>query len=263
MNNPDNETIYGPQFHIVSFGDDGHSVAEMLVQTHLMQPDGSKLGRCVFTRLTPLMTAKDIETITRNTDMVFILGSDSQTDEKHTLSLLIDSCLENSIYCYSILNIKSSTSSDNDIITQSKRTNNTLLIPADQSISNVGVYILMKEAVLNFTEPLLAHGLVGVDFEDVTSVLKCGNIAQFSIAEATGNERATQAAHDALSHLPNPKEALSILCNIEAGSDFRMNELEEIGNIICSAVSDNCTYILCSTFNPHADALKVRVTAFY
>lgn len=263
MSNQDNETIHGVQFHIVSFGDDGHMAAEMLAQTHLMPPGGTEDGRCFFTKLTPLMTEKDIEAITRNIDMVFILGSDDKIEYKNTLSLLLDNCLENAIRCYSILSIKNSASSDNDIISVCERTNNTLLLAADQSISNVGVFNLMKEAVLNVTNPLLGRGILAVDFDDIKTVMRCGKTAQFSTVEVTGSQFAKQAVHDAIHALPSPDKALAILCNIEAGSDFSLDTFNAVYEEIDKAVGEQCTTINCSTFNPHADVLKVLVTAFY
>lgn len=261
MNIQDNETLDGVQIHIVSFGDDGNTAAEMLAQLHLMQPSASKYGRCTFTRLTPLMTAKDIDAITRNTHLVFILGSDNQTEVQHALSLLINACRENSILCYAVINIHGT--DETEINNPCSLANNTLLIPADKTISNLSVCDLMKEAVLNVTNPLLGGGIVAVDFDDIKTVMQCGKGAQISIAEATGSQRAKQATHDALRYIPRPKDALAIICNIETSSDFQLDEFDAVSEVINQAFSEQCFAINCSTFNPIADALKVRITAFY
>ena len=120
---------------------------------------------------------------------------------------------------------------------------------------------LMKEAVLNVTNPLLGKGIVAVDLDDIKAVMQCGKTTHFSIAEAAGSQRAKQAAHDALRHLPNSKHALSIICTIETGSDFQLDEFNEISAIVENALSDNCLTLTCTTFNPLADALKISITA--
>ena len=195
--------------------------------------------------------------------MAFILGSDSQIDYQSAISLLIKICHENSILCYSILSIKNSVGADNEITTPCRQANNTLLIPADKSTTNVRVCDLMKEAVLNITNSLLGTGVVAVDFDDIKTVMQRGKTAQFSIAEAAGKQRAKQAAHSALQCLPSASKSASMICNIECGGDFQLDEFNTVTEAIEAAVSEQCLIMTCSTFNPIADAWKVRITAFY
>lgn len=98
---------------------------------------------------------------------------------------------------------------------------------------------VLKHAVQGITDAINATGVVNVDFSDVRSIMHEAGLAHMCIGEAEGENRAEEAARNAISS-PLLKDidisaARDVIMNITCGLDFSINELEEIKNIVTNA----------------------------
>ncbi len=94
---------------------------------------------------------------------------------------------------------------------------------------------VLANAVLSISSLITQTGFINLDFADVKSVLKDAGTAMMGIGKATGDNRAVQAAQQAIT---SPLLEMSIhgakgvLFNIRGGEDLTMNEINEAATLI-------------------------------
>lgn len=121
---------------------------------------------------------------------------------------------------------------------------------------------VLRQGIQGISEIITIPALINVDFADVKAVMKEAGSALMSIGEASGENRAVQAAKAAIS---SPLLDLSIdgakgvLFVISGGSDLTMNEIKEITDIITSGVADDAKIIFGANIDENIKD-KVRVT---
>lgn len=98
---------------------------------------------------------------------------------------------------------------------------------------------LLRQSIEGMSMIITKHGTPNIDFADVKAAMKGQGSAIFGIGTASGENRAVEAASQAIN---NPllediriDGAKHFLINICAGSDFSLNELDEISNIVCAS----------------------------
>jgi cell division protein FtsZ len=109
-------------------------------------------------------------------------------------------------------------------------------------------------------------GLINLDFSDVRSVMSEMGKAMMGTGEATGDNRAIEAAEAAIANplLDNVsmKGARGVLINITGGRDMTLFEVDEAANRIREEVDPDANIIFGSTFSPTADGMiRVSVVA--
>jgi cell division protein FtsZ len=125
---------------------------------------------------------------------------------------------------------------------------------------------VLHSGVAGITDLMMKPGLINLDFADVRTVMNEMGKAMMGTGEATGENRAIEAAEAAIS---NPlldevsmKGAKGVLINITGGMDLTLYEVDEAANRIRSEVDPDANIIVGSTFDSSLDGrMRVSVVA--
>jgi cell division protein FtsZ len=125
---------------------------------------------------------------------------------------------------------------------------------------------VLYQGVKGVTDLMVKPGLINLDFADVRSVMDEMGKAMMGTGEATGEDRAVQAAEKAIAN-PLLDEislhgAKGVLINITGGHDLTLFELDEAANIIREKVDPDANIIVGSTLDVTMEgAMRVSVVA--
>lgn len=124
---------------------------------------------------------------------------------------------------------------------------------------------VLRQGVQGISELITEHGSINLDFADVKAIMSNAGSALMGIGRATGDDRAAQAAQQAIE---SPLIEVSIdgakgvLFNVTGGYDMSMAEIQEAAEIITSAVSPDANIIFGATLKPELeDELIITVIA--
>jgi cell division protein FtsZ len=120
----------------------------------------------------------------------------------------------------------------------------------------------LRQGIQGISEIITIPGLINVDFADVKSIMKSGGAAMMSIGEGTGDDRARQAAENAIhSELLDVSidGAKGILFNVVGGPDLTMHEIDEAARIIQETADPEANIIFGATILPNMNE-TVRIT---
>ncbi len=125
---------------------------------------------------------------------------------------------------------------------------------------------VLYQGVKGVTDLMVRPGIINLDFADVRSVMNEMGKAMMGTGEASGEDRAVQAAEKAIA---NPlldeislKGAKGVLINITAGPDLTLFELDEAANRIRAEVDPEANIMVGSTLDPEmAGVMRVSVVA--
>ncbi len=125
---------------------------------------------------------------------------------------------------------------------------------------------VLYQGVKGVTDLMVRPGLINLDFADVRAVMDEMGKAMMGTGEATGEDRATQAAEKAIA---NPlldeislRGARGVLINITGGHDLTLFELDEAANCIREQVDPDANIIVGSTLDSDMEgAMRVSVVA--
>ena len=111
---------------------------------------------------------------------------------------------------------------------------------------------VLRQGVQGITDLITIPGLINLDFADVRTIMQDAGSALMGIGSASGENRATEAARNAISSplLEQSVEGASgILLNITGGSDLGLFEVNEAAEIIQSAADTNANIIFGSVID--------------
>lgn len=122
---------------------------------------------------------------------------------------------------------------------------------------------ILRQAVEGISELITTQGIINIDFADIKSVMQDAGSAFMGIGIATGENRAEEAAYEAINS-PLLDVAISgakgVLFAIAGGDDLTMHEVHQIAKIVTDSVDPEAKII----FGPiHDDKLKkgeIKVT---
>ncbi len=125
---------------------------------------------------------------------------------------------------------------------------------------------VLYQGVKGVTDLMVRPGIINLDFADVCSVMNEMGKAMMGTGEASGEDRAVQAAEKAIA---NPlldeislKGAKGVLINITGSEDMTLFELDEAANRIRDEVDPEANIIVGSTLDPDMDGIiRVSVVA--
>ena len=124
---------------------------------------------------------------------------------------------------------------------------------------------VLRQGVQGITDLITIPGLINLDFADVRTIMQDAGSALMGIGSASGENRATEAARNAISSplLEQSVEGASgILLNITGGADLGLFEVNEAAEIIQSAADSNANIIFGSVIDEGlADEVRVTVIA--
>lgn len=125
---------------------------------------------------------------------------------------------------------------------------------------------VLYQGVKGVTDLMVRPGMINLDFADVRAVMDEMGKAMMGTGEASGEDRARQAAEKAIA---NPlldeislNGARGVLINITGGHDLTLFELDEAANLIREKVDPDANIIVGSTLDPAMEgSIRVSVVA--
>ena len=125
---------------------------------------------------------------------------------------------------------------------------------------------VLYQGVKGVTDLMVKPGLINLDFADVRSVMDEMGKAMMGTGEASGEDRALQAAEKAIA---NPlldeislKGATGVLINVTGSNDMTLFEVDEAANRIRDEVDPEANIIVGSTFDTDlTGSIRVSVVA--
>jgi cell division protein FtsZ len=122
---------------------------------------------------------------------------------------------------------------------------------------------VLQQGVRGITDLMIMPGLINLDFADVRSVMGEMGKAMMGTGEASGDNRAIEAAEKAIA---NPlldgvslKGAKGVIVSIVGGEDMRLMEVDEAASHIKELVDPDANIIWGSAFNNDLEG-KIRVS---
>ncbi len=122
---------------------------------------------------------------------------------------------------------------------------------------------VLQQGVRGITDLMVMPGLINLDFADVRSVMGEMGKAMMGTGEASGDNRAIEAAEKAIA---NPlldgvsmKGAKGVIVSIVGGEDMRLMEVDEAASHIKELVDPDANIIWGSAFNNDLDG-RIRVS---
>lgn len=149
-----------------------------------------------------------------------------------------------------------------------------IVVPNERLLAVVGKEMTFRQALKKADEVLLqatqgisdlisVTGEVNVDFADVRTVMSNRGAALMGTGDATGDDRAVEAAQQAICSplLDNVSinGATGVLINISGGPDLTIDEVTTVNSIIQEAAGDEGEMIFGVVHDPQLEG-KVRVT---
>lgn len=122
---------------------------------------------------------------------------------------------------------------------------------------------VLFNAVQGISELITRPGMINVDFADVRTVMSEMGKAMMGSATASGENRAAEAAHQAISSPlledVNLRGAKGLLVNITAGPDMAIGEFEAVGNAIHEYAALDANVVIGTAFDAEMQG-DLRVT---
>ena len=122
---------------------------------------------------------------------------------------------------------------------------------------------VLFNAVQGISELITRPGLINVDFADVRTVMAEMGRAMMGSATAKGENRAVEAARQAISSPlledTNLYGAKGLLVNITAGPDMAIGEFEAVGNSVHEYAAPDANVVIGTAFDPEMEG-DLRVT---
>lgn len=112
---------------------------------------------------------------------------------------------------------------------------------------------VLRQGVQGISDLITVHGLINLDFADVKAVMKDAGSALMGIGRASGENRAIEAAQQAISSPlleVSIDGARGILFNIIGGLDMSMHEINTVAETITAAADSEANIIFGASINP-------------
>ncbi len=151
-----------------------------------------------------------------------------------------------------------------------------LIIIPNERLKQVGEKITMMNAfqvaddvlrhgVQSITELINVPGFINLDFADVTSVMKDAGYAHMGVGQASGKDKAEEAARMAISS-PLLETSISgsrgIIISITASTDIGMDDVDIASSLVTQEAHEDANIIFGVIFDPELeDTMKVTIIA--
>jgi len=132
-------------------------------------------------------------------------------------------------------------------------------LPIEQAfaVANELIATMIKGIVETITLP----SLINLDYADVSTIMKSGDVAVIGIGESDTKDRVNEAVRQALTHPlldVDYKDATGALVHITGGPDMKLEEFSSIGQLISENLSADAQVIIGARINKDFEG-KVRV----
>jgi cell division protein FtsZ len=115
--------------------------------------------------------------------------------------------------------------------------------------------------IKGIVETITLPSLINLDYADVSSIMKKGEVAVIGIGEADSSDRVQVAVQQALTHPlldVDYRGANGALIHITCGPDMRLEEFSHIGKLVTEEISSEAQVIIGARINKDFEG-KVRV----
>jgi cell division protein FtsZ len=144
--------------------------------------------------------------------------------------------------------------------------NDRLLETADKRLSLLDSFRLadevLRQGIQGISELITVSGLINLDFADVKTIMSMGGAALMAVGHGSGDDRATEAAEQALSsHLLDVTidGARGILFNVTGGPDLSLYEINQAASIIRETAHPDVNLIFGAVIDEKMEE-KIRIT---
>ncbi|MDO5044785.1 MAG: cell division protein FtsZ [Coriobacteriia bacterium] len=124
---------------------------------------------------------------------------------------------------------------------------------------------VLRQGTQGITDLITTPGLINLDFADVRAIMKDAGSAMMGIGVASGENRAVDAASEAISSrlLESTIDGADrVLLSISGGSDLGLYEVTEAANVVADAVDPDANIIFGSVIDDSlGDQVRVTVIA--
>ena len=124
---------------------------------------------------------------------------------------------------------------------------------------------ILRQGTQGITDLITIPGLINLDFADVCAIMKDAGSAMMGIGIASGENRAADAAKEAISSKLLESSIVGadrILYSITGGSDMSLQEIDEASQIINSAADEDANIIFGTVIDESmGDQIRVTVIA--
>ncbi len=124
---------------------------------------------------------------------------------------------------------------------------------------------VLRQGTQGITDLITTPGLINLDFADVRAIMKDAGSAMMGIGVASGENRAVDAATEAISSRlleSSVDGADRVLLSISGGSDLGLYEVTEAANVVSDAVDPDANIIFGSVIDDSlGDQVRVTVIA--
>ena len=132
-------------------------------------------------------------------------------------------------------------------------------LPIEQAfaVANELISTMIKGIVETITLP----SLINLDYADVSTIMKSGDVAVIGIGESDTGDRVNEAVKQALTHPlldVDYKDATGALIHITGGPDMKLDEFSSIGQSVADSLSPDAQVIIGARINKEFEG-KVRV----
>ena len=145
--------------------------------------------------------------------------------------------------------------------------NDRLLIVAGDNMSFKDAFAIsddiLKQAVEGISELITTPGIINIDYADIKTTLSEAGSAFMGIGRKSGENRAREAALDAINSPLLDIEidgAKGVLFAISAGDDLTMNEVNEVASVITESIDPNARVIFGTIQDNNLKNGEVKVT---
>lgn len=122
---------------------------------------------------------------------------------------------------------------------------------------------ILKQAVEGISELITTPGIINIDYADIETTLKATGAAFMGIGRASGDNRAKDAALEAINSPLLDIEvtgAKGVLFAISGGNDLTMNEVNEIAGIITESIDPHARVIFGTIKDTKLKNGEIKVT---
>lgn len=124
---------------------------------------------------------------------------------------------------------------------------------------------ILKQGIQGISDLISVPNLINLDFADVKTIMYDKGVAHMGIGQASGDDRATEAAKLAINSPlleTSITGAKSVLLNITAGNDLGIFEVNEAADLIRGCVSEDANIIFGAGIDESLkDQVKITVIA--
>ncbi len=121
---------------------------------------------------------------------------------------------------------------------------------------------VLKRGVQGITDIITQTGLINTDFADIQSIMKDAGTAWLGIGEATGENRAKEAAQSAISS-PLLEHSIDgakrLLVNVTGGPDLKLKEVNEAVSLVKMVADEEARVIFGAVIDENMQG-RIRVT---